>query len=183
MISKKMSMIFNYPQQSDWQGIPLQGWERFAPQYGSTSNVVQYLKCTEENKKLKLTSKLKVASVPIFHARSWIMSVGWNSLKRASREICKARVHLQPLPKSFSSQSFATCHHSPSYRVKFCHWSCHERERKRGWQRGGWCERCLRSPLTRSSQDGRGMANAAVFAVTPSSLEYDVVFPGASGWS
>ena len=35
----------------------------------------------------------------------------------ASREIRKARVNLQSLPKSFPSQSFATCHHIPRYRV------------------------------------------------------------------
>lgn len=35
----------------------------------------------------------------------------------ASREIYKARVNLQPLPKSFPSQSLATCHHVPCYRV------------------------------------------------------------------
>lgn len=29
----------------------------------------------------------------------------------ASREICKAHVNLRPLPKSFPSQSLATCHH------------------------------------------------------------------------
>ena len=34
-----------------------------------------------------------------------------------SREICKAHVNLRPLPKSFSSQSFATCHYAPCYRV------------------------------------------------------------------
>ena len=71
----------------------------------------------EANKKLKLPSKLKVASAPIFHTRSWIMPGGWNSLMSASREICKARVNLQPLPKSFPSQSFAPCHNHPCYRV------------------------------------------------------------------
>lgn len=35
----------------------------------------------------------------------------------ASREIYDACANLQPLPKSFSSQSFATCHHPPVYRV------------------------------------------------------------------
>lgn len=109
-----MSIVLNYPKQLDWLWRLPWGWKRL----NNIPKVVQNLKLAKESKKCKLNSKPKVASVPIFHTRSWIMSVGWNSLMTCvSREMCKARVNLHPLLKSFSSQSFATCHHPPSDRV------------------------------------------------------------------